>query len=117
MRFTFLFFVIWAFFPVEAQFISTKINGTISHEYATHDSPIKIIYKIHPHGGSGSYTYKWKVQKGGFIEDETNSKFVHMFNCNEKSEPTMMVSCEITDTETNKKIIIKTKHPVEFCLD
>lgn len=93
-----------------------KIQGEISHSYNTYLSlSMSITYKSHPFVGQGPYTYRWRVEGSKFGASSSSNTYQLAYNCNDHEKPISVVFCEITETSTGKKFVIKKKHVVEAC--
>lgn len=92
-----------------------KVEGIISHEYQSNISPIQIEYKVFPYKGSGSYSYRWRLQGQEFSNTSSNDTFSTSFNCENGKRPECTIFCEVTDQNTQKTFILKHIHAVEYC--
>ena len=93
-----------------------KLYTSISKTYDSYGkSPVKITYKVHPYGGSGNYSYRWKVKGDKFGGFKGDDNMILIFDCTKTKDVMSMVFCETKDLKTGKTHLSKFLHVVEIC--
>lgn len=96
-------------------YCSVKFDAVISVIEYGDSNPVRILYKVYPHGGSGNYKYRWRVY-GNVFEGNGTDTFELNFPClSEGEEQISKVYCEVTDLDTNKKFLAELRYPVIPC--
>jgi hypothetical protein len=92
-----------------------KVQGSIANKYTSYSNPVQIEYKAYVYEGSGQYEYRWRIKGQEYGDPSTSNTFSLDINCSALERPECTIFCEITDTATNKKIILKKTHVIEMC--
>lgn len=79
---------------------------------ATHVVQTTAAFNINPQGGSGNYTYSWKISRGGVNHTTTQKSFSLTMECAYYGQ--VQVECTVQDTITgNSKTVTTTMNVVE----